>query len=415
MRPGVWRRPPIESEREPRPPRPGPGPGRRLLVATFAFVLAAGAIAFAARAFPRDRTQPAEPTTPTESPSATPTPIIPVEVDAVVTHTIEVGPFSEGIAIGEGGVWVASTHDGGTGPGDIVRIDPQTGEIVDTIPVGSLPGWEWGGGGIAVGQGSVWVLGAERIDGDIRAIVQQIDPSTNSVVDVIELGMGSSAGDVWVDETGIWAVYLTLRGNTVEVAHADLNTHELISTFTVPGEWSQTIFAAGGYLWVAALVTGTDGAFFGEGSEAYLDRIDPVTGNVEIAARTEGSWSFPAPGGSPWVKVEGGVQRFDFASGSMSGDPIEITMGVTEPTLTCCSGPFVSDGEGGAWIANLRGPLEGRGLWHVNANGAVDRFVDAGRAQEVRAWEGIASGFDPTTSSLWVVQGEETVSRIQIG
>jgi hypothetical protein len=398
-------------QHEPRSAPPVPGPRRRILVATVALVLAAGSTLLVARAFLPNDTRSAD-ATPT--PSASPSAVVPVEVEAIVTDVVEVGPFPNAIAIGAGGAWVASTYDDGTGAGDIVRIDPRTAKIVARIPVEDVPGWEVGGGGIAIGRGSVWVLGDTRVNGTATLMVQRIDPSTNAVEDVFELGPGLGPGDVWVDETGIWAVGFGSAPNTLQVAHADADTGELLASFRVPGEWSQTIFSAGGSVWVPALVTGGGDAFYGPKGEAYLDRIDPATGSVEVAATVKYSWSFATPGGSPWLKVHEGIQRFDFATATLSGEPVPIPIGVSEPASSCCIGPFVADGAAGAWIANLRGPTETRGIWHVNDRGEIDRFARIDDAQTRFALGGVADGFDPATNSFWVVQYEDTVSRIEM-
>ena len=76
-----------------------------------------------------------------------------------VTDTIEVGNGPVGIAVGAGAVWVANSLDG-----TVSRIDPATGEVVDTIPVGNTPT------GVAFGAGAVWVTNA-----DDRS-VSKIDP-----------------------------------------------------------------------------------------------------------------------------------------------------------------------------------------------------------------------------------------------
>jgi len=337
---------------------------------------------------------------PAPSESVEPSPSRQVGAEARVTHTIDVAPFPNAVAVGEGGVWVSAPRDDGSGSGDVVRIDPATGEIVARIPIQSLPGWEFGGGGMAVGQGSVWVLGNVGGGRDCcTAIVQQIDPRTNQVVAVIEFGPGI-VGDVWVDDTGIWVVYLTPEGTGLEVAHADLSTHDLIARFPVPGEWSQTIFGAAGSIWVTALMPGDDGSFGGPGSQSYMDRIDPVKHAVEriICHNCEGAFS---GAGAPWVRVEGGVQKFDPSTGKLAGDLIEISR-------NCCTRPFVGDGVGGVWVAN------DRRLWHVNSDGVIDASGEIPGDEEAEAWTGVAYAFDPETQTIWVVHYRDSVSRIQV-
>ena len=88
---------------------------------------------------------------------------------------IAVGNGPSGIAVGEGGVWVADSLDNA-----VVRIDPNRRAVVETIPVGQSPA------GVAVGGGSVWV--ANSGDGT----VSRIDPVTDDGRE--DPGWGQPAG-----------------------------------------------------------------------------------------------------------------------------------------------------------------------------------------------------------------------------
>lgn len=91
-----------------------------------------------------------------------------------LTAQIPLEGYSEGIAIGEGAVWV------GTGK-TVTRIDPKTNAVVARIPVGrDTWGDTWDR--ISVGAGSIWVL--KMVD----AMVYRIDPATNRVVAEIRVG-----------------------------------------------------------------------------------------------------------------------------------------------------------------------------------------------------------------------------------
>ena len=64
---------------------------------------------------------------------------------------ISVGRRPVGIAVGSNAVWVANAGDG-----TVSRIDPQTNEVVKTIPVGSSPS------GVAAAAGFIWVTVQEH-------------------------------------------------------------------------------------------------------------------------------------------------------------------------------------------------------------------------------------------------------------
>jgi len=102
------------------------------------------------------------------------------------------------VAFGEGNVWVANWHIN-----SVTRIDPQTNQVLgEPIPIG------FPAGNIAVGLGSVWVTSDYRVDGAPEDVVLvRIDPQTNQAVETIPLGGHpidvEIAGDaVWVSVRG---------------------------------------------------------------------------------------------------------------------------------------------------------------------------------------------------------------------
>lgn len=104
----------------------------------------------------------------------------------VPAEQIRVDGFALGIAAGEGSVWVANPLSD-----TISRIDPATNTIVEKIPVGDDPV------AVAVGDGSVWA--ANYLDGTLS----RIDPVTSTVVATIEVGrhpdhVAAGEGGVWV-------------------------------------------------------------------------------------------------------------------------------------------------------------------------------------------------------------------------
>jgi serine/threonine-protein kinase len=101
------------------------------------------------------------------------------------TEQIRVDGYALGIAAGEGAVWVANPL-----ADTVSRIDPATNTIVERIPVGDNP-LE-----VAVGEGSVWVTNYR--DGT----VSRVDPITNTVVETIEVGLHPD--HIAVGEGGVW-------------------------------------------------------------------------------------------------------------------------------------------------------------------------------------------------------------------
>jgi len=117
-----------------------------------------------------------------------------------VVANINVPSEPHRVAYGEGAVWVANWHIN-----SVSRIDTQTNQVIgEPIPIG------FHAGNMAAGLGSVWVTSDYRspMDGAPEDVVLvRIDPQTNQAVETIPLGGHpidvEIAGDaVWVSIQG---------------------------------------------------------------------------------------------------------------------------------------------------------------------------------------------------------------------
>jgi dipeptidyl aminopeptidase/acylaminoacyl peptidase len=93
---------------------------------------------------------------PAETVEPSPTPLVsePMAVQVRVTTTQGVAEFPTAVAAGDG-VWVTAPRQDGSGTGDVIRLSPDTGEVIAMVEVRAAPGWEFGGGGITAANGSV--------------------------------------------------------------------------------------------------------------------------------------------------------------------------------------------------------------------------------------------------------------------
>ena len=117
-----------------------------------------------------------------------------------VIATIEAGWRPVNLAGGEGAVWVRNFDR------RLLRIDPTTNTVVATIEGATIDGTaEVRGNGVAVGDGSVWVAVSNGIG--------RVDPATNEIVDVIPIGNGDYVdlvhfdGELWASSTDRNTVY----------------------------------------------------------------------------------------------------------------------------------------------------------------------------------------------------------------
>ena len=169
------------------------------------------------------------------------------------------GPFSDAghLAIGFGSLWFAS------GNRTISRIDPLTGRVTARIrPVETGQS----NGGIATGEGSVWVAGPFG-----GSPLTRIDPTRNRVFAKIAVpkfrssGVTVAGGSVWVTDAGNDHVWRIDPGRNVAVATAEVGLAPLGVAF------------GHGSIWVANAGDGT------------VSRIDPVTARVAGTIQVGGS------------------------------------------------------------------------------------------------------------------------------
>jgi Tol biopolymer transport system component len=351
--------------------------------------------------------------TPSGSPSVPPT-LSPV--DPHVAATIPVGPFPNAVAAGEGSVWVSVPSNDGSLGGEILRIDPETNEIAARIQVQAVPTWETGGGGLAVGPGSVWAAGLidapgglHAPGGGIDAVVLRIDPGTNRVAATIPLG-GQSGADVAVAEGGVW-VLIFAGPNEMAVVRLDAATNQVVATMPVPGIWGQEIFATDDGVFV-----NTRDPFPEQDSTVGASRltmIDPATNQVEwTPPDTRFVQSFK-PDAVVWAQTgdtkyanEGGesLVRIDPHTVRLIGDPIPVDRYGGAFAIAPDGGVWLSDGDRKGWIIERFDP----------ASQIIDASVGIGEYTKDNRWWPVAVALDPVTSIIWVVHYRDNVTRIDL-
>jgi TolB protein len=114
--------------------------------------------------------------------SPSPSPSDSMSAAVAATTTVGADDAVRSVVYGEGAVWVAVTGES-SGEETVVRIDPETNEVIATIPVAAVPRWEVGGAGMTIGAGSVWITGSVEDPGDpplgTDAVLVRIDPAMN--------------------------------------------------------------------------------------------------------------------------------------------------------------------------------------------------------------------------------------------
>jgi branched-chain amino acid transport system substrate-binding protein len=140
---------------------------------------------------------------------------------------------SDGIAVGEGAVWVTSSADD-----TLVRLEPDSGRIAAAIPIAAAWGERVAGPfGIAIGYGSVWVADT------LADALTRVDPGSNTVTATV--GVGRRPTHVAVGNGAVWV----LNVGEGTVSRVDPETLEVEAT--IPVGTSATSLATGsGSVWV---------------------------------------------------------------------------------------------------------------------------------------------------------------------
>jgi hypothetical protein len=376
--PDLW--PDIER----RTPRPEPVRSRATVIAV-ALVLAAAGVAVVASAFLGDeprQTRPAQ---------AAATPPAPVEPVVDVTLPIK---WPASVVYGEGSVWVAAWVEETDG-NLLYRIHPDTGEIQAEIPVPSIPGWETGGGGMIVANGSLWIAGYME-QGDQAALLR-IDPTKDEVAEEIPLG-GSFAGEVAVDEHGVWVTVFAQP--SVQLVRLDPATLTEELRIDLDSDWAREILTVQGTVWVRVVAEGDE--LVGDRKRLLL-RIDPQTGQIvqrveiprSVISVTVGDGAIWATG---WNRSSGnGLVRLDPLTGStevLPSDSLDF---------------LVEFGEGGFWGRGTAEPTGRQGIVRFDpVTGRIDASVELEKPPLSLIDLTIAPG------SVWVATYEEGVTRIEL-
>lgn len=212
--------------------------------------------------------------------------------------TLPVGQTADWVAAGDTAVWV-----GASGPNSVVRIDPATNSVTDTV---LLPGVACGG--LAIGFGYLWVplcgappslaridLGSRRLDN-----VFPVGPS------VSEGGPSVSAGSVWLitDAAGTLARIDPVSGAISQTIMITAGAMNLVCV----GNALYATCSNGGTLVTVDAETGTPGRSFATGPRPHfltvgggcvwtLNQGDGSVSAIELASgRTRGPIRLGTPG-----------------------------------------------------------------------------------------------------------------------
>jgi YVTN family beta-propeller protein len=199
--------------------------------------------------------------------------------NAVVDHPLRVPAHAEGIAVGEGALWVASVAPGDLGsPGKdaVTRIDPATGRRVAAVTVGRAPL------DLAATPEAVWVT----YSGGGGDSVTRIDPHTNRLAGP-PVRTGASPQSLAVGGGSLWVA----NHDAGTVTRIDQGSGKVVANIPVGSEPHRVAYGAGA-------------AWVGNWHDNSVSRIDPTTNRVvgsPIPIGSHHAGNLVVGAGSVWV------------------------------------------------------------------------------------------------------------------
>jgi DNA-binding SARP family transcriptional activator/ABC-type branched-subunit amino acid transport system substrate-binding protein/DNA-binding beta-propeller fold protein YncE len=288
-----------------------------------------------------------------------------------IVASLPVGDGPVAVAVGDGDVWVANGGDQ-----TVSRIDPRVRELIGTVGTGRVPA------DVTVGGGAVWVANATT--GTALGTVSRIEPLSRAanairVRDNVLDDFAPATPSVLAIGAGrVWTNHVRNR-----IASFAIGRERSVHRFGIGAEHSvDGLVVAAGSLWVAS--SATDRVF----------RIDPtrrtVVAEIPIAAapgqRVAGPYGLAAGFGSIWVadSLAGAVTRVDPRLNAVTAT---IRVG-RRPTR-------LAAGEGAVWVLSASDSTVSRIDPRTNAVGPTIRV--GGLATDVAAgagavWVTVAGG-----------------------
>lgn len=188
------------------------------------------------------------------------------------------GLAPQGIAFGDGYVWVANHH--GNPTGSVAKIDPATDTVIDVIPVGAAS-FTGGPQALAAVPGSVWA-GVPNQSAMVR-----IDTATDAIAATIPVR--GACGEVAANSQQAWVSGGIPPRCSPGVSLVNPATNSLVTHLTAGGPSSGNALGTGGF-------------WFGADTSDLLDRVDTSTNSVVGQLKLPGSPGSIATGfGSVWV------------------------------------------------------------------------------------------------------------------
>ena len=291
------------------------------------------------------------------------------------------------------------------GGGGAEAIDPQTGKLLATVPLGAAPS------SVAVGAGAVWVLDANdktisAIDPETRS--REVFSSSSTPTDI-----AAGAGALWIGNA-FRKLPFSQTSYPESVSRLDPETRVPVATIRLPRP-KVVRYNAGGFPWLFEHIAVTSDAVWVVGADLGVYRIDPRT-NQRFGGRVKGikAVGIAAGGGGVWA-IEFGKTRV------AKIDPRTNT--ITQRIPVASEGlSSIAVGARDVWAADPFGGL----VWRIDPGLKLPRripldvgvnwvTVGAGAVWATNELAGRVYRIDPSTNKAHVVRRTDGPATVAVG
>ena len=286
-------------------------------------------------------------------------------------------------------------------------LDPQTGKLLATVPLGTTPS------SIAVGAGAVWVLDADD------TTISAIDPERRSLESVFSTSstptdLAAGTGALWIGNAFRERPF-SATSYPESVSRVDPETRVVVATIRLPRPSVVRYNVASHVPWLLEHIAVTSDAVWVVGADLGVYRIDPRT-NQRVGGRVQGvdAVGIAAGGGGVWV-IEFGEARV--AKIDPRTNTIAQRIRVSSQGLSS-----IAVGTRDVWAADPFGGL----VWRLDPGLKLPRripldvgvswvAVGAGAVWATNALAGLVYRIDPSTNEAHVVRRTDGPATVAVG
>lgn len=270
--------------------------------------------------------------------------------DGVIEASYDIAAYAEGVVVGGGYLWLSSyDHDG-----EVLRFDPETGQVDLTIALGGLPGWSaWFGDNLWINNeqgelfritaaGAITAMGTGEVRGQGLGYLWVNDPATDLIS---SLATNGARGEIVIPTgpgletmSGSGVRLVAEAGDELWLMDGDYPWGTNLSTFDpVTGELRS----------FGAITFGLHSMIEFEGSLWLTSHTDHLLIRIDLANRE--IRRYPLPGkagglvtadGALWVALHhpGALVRVDPDAGMLEADTIVVDDRNRLPHRLLCTG-----------------------------------------------------------------------------